>query len=151
MLDALVFFYLIVPLVHLIHETGHVVMAKLYHVKGTKIRIGIGPKVMESTLFDTNFRIHIIPFLGGYSTNDSEKELSPKATVWISAGGPMFNFISIIFLFPFLTSFEFSYHYLFFLYSLWIGGVNLLPFKLFDKKSDGWQIAASLITLIRTR
>jgi hypothetical protein len=29
MLDTLMFFYLVVPLVHLIHEAGHVSMAKL--------------------------------------------------------------------------------------------------------------------------
>ncbi|WP_342515719.1 hypothetical protein [Sutcliffiella sp. FSL R7-0096] len=35
MLDILLFIFLIVPLVHFIHESGHVFMARIYGVKGT--------------------------------------------------------------------------------------------------------------------
>ncbi|QFT90508.1 Peptidase family M50 [Bacillus sp. THAF10] len=151
MLDTIVFFYIIVPLVHLIHEVGHVVMAKLHHVKGAEISIGIGPKVIESTIFGTSIRIHIIPFIGGYSTNSVDGELSPKVIAWISAGGPIFNLISIMIVLPFWSEPAFSFPTLFILFSLWIGLGNLLPYKLAGKQSDGWQLTASIIKLVKTR
>ncbi|MCG1021696.1 site-2 protease family protein [Sutcliffiella horikoshii] len=145
MLDTLMFFYLVVPLVHLIHEAGHVSMAKLYKVKNTEIGIGVGPKILDFYFKGTRIQLNIIPFLGGYSTNAHTGKLSKKEIALISFGGPLFNLLSIVLMLPFWTPFQFSFSALFVYFSLWIGIVNLIPFKLGEKRSDGWQIASSLI------
>ncbi len=149
MWDILFFFFIVVPLVHLIHESGHVLVAKLFRVSGTQIVIGVGRSIGNITISDTIIKCNLIPFLGGYSTNDKEGHLTYGQQACISIGGPMLNFLSIIVVLPFLNVFT---HFLidFFIYfSLWIGIVNLIPFKVGDKKSDGWQIAASVIKLVR--
>lgn len=151
MLDTLMFFYLVVPLVHLIHEAGHVGVAKLYKVKNTVIGIGVGPKVLDFCFKGTRIQVNIIPFLGGYSSNDHAGKLSAKETALISFGGPVFNLLSILLVLPFWTPFHFSFSALFVYFSLWIGIVNLIPFKLGEKRSDGWQIASSLIGIVKNR
>jgi len=151
MFDTLLFFYVVVPLVHLIHEAGHVSMAKIHKVKKTEIGIGIGPKIADFNFKGTQIRINIIPFLGGYSSNDLTRELSHKEIAWISIGGPLFNLFSILLVLPFWTPFQFSFSALFVYFSLWIGIVNLIPFKLGEKCSDGWQVASSLIKLVKNR
>jgi hypothetical protein len=151
MLDIFIFFFVIVPLVHLIHEAGHVFMAKLYDVKGTQIVIGAGPKIFETRIAGTGIRLNCILFLGAYSTNMEEGKLSYNEVVWISAGGPIFNILSIGLVLPFWNPFYFSLLNLFFYFSLWIGIVNLIPFKVGTRKSDGWQIAASVIKLVKMR
>lgn len=151
MLDTLMFFYLVVPLVHLIHEAGHVSMAKLLKVRNTKIEIGVGPKVFHFFFKGTQIRMNIIPFFGGYSSNEENGELSPKKIAWISFGGPLFTLLSILLVLPFWTPYQFSFSALFVYFSLWIGIVNLIPFKLGGKCSDGWQIASSLIKLVKNR
>jgi len=151
MLDTLLFFYLVVPLVHLIHEAGHVCMAKLHKVKNTEIGIGVGPKIFDFYFKGTKIQLNIIPFLGGYSSNDQAGKLSHKEIALISFGGPLFTLLSIVFFLPFWTPFQFSFSALFVYFSLWIGIVNLIPFKIGEKQSDGWQIASSLIQLVKNR
>ncbi|KMJ58889.1 hypothetical protein AB685_07370 [Bacillus sp. LL01] len=149
MLDTLMFFYLVVPLVHLIHEAGHVSLAKLHKVNNTQIEIGIGPKLIQFSFRGTSVRINIIPFLGGHSTNDTQGELPHRKVAWISLGGPLFNLVSVLLVIPFWTPYQFSFSTLFILFSLWIGIVNLIPFKLGEKRSDGWQIVAAIIKLVK--
>jgi hypothetical protein len=151
MLDILLFLFLIVPLVHFIHESGHVFMARIYGVKGTRIVIGAGPKLGDLTIWGAGIRLNMVPFLGAHSTNSDAGQLTYDKIAWISSGGPIFNILSIMFVLPFWNSLYFSLTTLFIYFSLWIGLVNLIPFKIGHKKSDGWQIANSIIKLVKTR
>ncbi len=47
------------------HELGHFLFCKLFHIRTPSFSIGIGPKLIEKKIGDTNFALSAIP-LGGY-------------------------------------------------------------------------------------
>ena len=151
MWEILLFFLFIVPAVHLIHELGHVLLAKQFGIKETEIVLGIGPEWFRFSCAAIRFRVHYLVFLGGYSTNSREGVLSPEKVAFISLGGPLFNIASILLALPLLSEYDFLLFHLFILFSSWIGLVNLIPFKMGNRRSDGWQIATSLYRLVKIR
>lgn len=151
MWEIFLFFFIIVPLVHLIHELGHVLVAKLFKVSQLKIVIGKGPELFRFSFAGIKLYAHYILFLGGYSTNEQEGNLSPAKIALIALGGPFFNIMSLILFFPFLPYAPTTVFYLFFFFSCWIGFINLIPFKIGDKKSDGWQALTALFIILKSR
>lgn len=151
MWEILLFFLFIVPAVHLIHEMGHVLFAKLFGIKETEIVLGIGPEWFHFSHASIRYRVHYLVFLGGYSTNSREGVLSPEKVAFISLGGPLFNIASIFLVLPLLSEYDLLLLHLFILFSSWVGLVNLIPFKMGNRRSDGWQIATSLYRLVKIR
>ncbi|WP_169864790.1 site-2 protease family protein [Sutcliffiella halmapala] len=153
MWDIFLFLFVVVPVVHLIHELGHVLVAKIYNVTQPKIVLGMGPELFRFTLFGINLNVNYIVFLGGYSTttNEKDEELSAGKVAFISLGGPLFNIVSIILMLPFLANQPLIMVNMFFFFSCWIGFVNLIPFKIGEKKSDGWQVITSLYNLAKSK
>jgi regulator of sigma E protease len=49
----------------LVHELGHFVFAKLFHVKVLRFSLGFGPRIIGFTLGETEYRLSALP-LGGY-------------------------------------------------------------------------------------
>ncbi|MFI5078113.1 MAG: RIP metalloprotease RseP, partial [Vicinamibacteria bacterium] len=49
----------------LVHEMGHFVFAKLFHVKVLRFSLGFGPRIIGVTFGETEYRLSAIP-LGGY-------------------------------------------------------------------------------------
>jgi regulator of sigma E protease len=49
----------------LVHELGHFVFAKLFHVKVLRFSLGFGPRIVGITYGETEYRLSAIP-LGGY-------------------------------------------------------------------------------------
>ena len=49
----------------LVHELGHFVFAKLFHVKVLRFSLGFGPRIVGVTFGETEYRLSAIP-LGGY-------------------------------------------------------------------------------------
>lgn len=149
--EILLFFLFIVPAVHLIHEMGHVLFAKLFGIKETEIVLGIGPELFHFSHASIRYRVHSLIFLGGYSTNSKEGVLSPEKVAFISLGGPLCNIASILLALPLLSEYDLLLLHLFILFSSWVGLVNLIPFKLGNRRSDGWQIVTSLYRLVKIR
>jgi len=49
----------------LVHELGHFVFAKLFHVKVLRFSLGFGPRIVGVTFGETEYRLSAVP-LGGY-------------------------------------------------------------------------------------
>ncbi|MBN2621140.1 site-2 protease family protein, partial [candidate division WOR-3 bacterium] len=62
-----------------IHEFGHFIMAKLFHIPVEKFSIGYGPPIIRKKIGETDFRIAYFP-LGGYvkMTGEDEGEIIQK-------------------------------------------------------------------------
>lgn len=62
-----------------IHEFGHFIMAKLFHIPVEKFSIGYGPAIIRKKIGETDFRIAYFP-LGGYvkMRGDDEGEVIKK-------------------------------------------------------------------------
>ena len=113
--------YLVLPFVLLlafcitIHEFGHFLMAKLFHIPVEKFSIGFGPPLFRKKIGETDFRIAYFP-LGGYvkmageeegkilkTEKESEKPNTPDfydapvySRILVMFAGPLFNITSAI-------------------------------------------------------
>ncbi len=108
-----------------VHELGHFLVAKMLGVKVLKFSLGFGPKIIGTTVGETEYRLSALP-LGGYvkmlgeepgeELEESEKKRAFNfQPVWKKAlivfFGPLFNlcFAGFIFMFIFLSGIPVSY------------------------------------------
>lgn len=95
---AILFFGLVIT----VHEFGHFIFAKLFHVKVHKFAIGMGPKLFGFQKGETQYSLRALP-IGGYVIMEGEDEDSSdenalsKKPIWqraiITAAGAIFNLI----------------------------------------------------------
>lgn len=112
MIYVLAFLAILGPLV-VVHELGHLVLAKIFNVKAEAFSIGFGPILLRKMWGETEFRFSVIP-LGGYVKLLGEEpgvELPPEMTkralcnaarwkkFFIFFAGPFFNFLFAIIVF----------------------------------------------------
>ena len=119
-------------LIVLIHETGHLIAARMCGVKVEAFSVGMGPILLHKTIKDTDYRLSLIP-LGGYCEMKGEKAFSealesnakeitgepdslygvhPLKRAFIAFMGPFFNVIFAFF--AFIISLILQVHSLFF-------------------------------------
>ena len=137
-------FFVVLPLVSLIHEAGHIVAAKLMGAKKIKLSIGSG---------DVWFRFGILEvrkyyFLYGFCHYESLKYRNRYSHIFIFSGGFIFNsaFAIIVFclihfgvLKPSIISYQFiyfSFYYIFF---------DLLPMPYPNGKYSDGKIMIDLL------
>ena len=101
-----------------VHELGHFLAAKAFHVKVNEFAIGMGPALLKRQRGETLYTLRALP-IGGYCAMEGEDEESPDAraftrqTRWkrliILAAGSFMNFLAgfliVIFLFISAESF----------------------------------------------
>lgn len=95
---AYVFMFLVLSLLILIHEMGHLIGAKLVRIPISQFSIGFGPKLWGVSVGGTQYRLSAIP-LGGYvlpETADPAEfnRLPLRARVLFSLAGPMGNLLA---------------------------------------------------------
>jgi len=112
-MNSVVSFIIVLGLLIFVHEFGHFICAKLFHVKVLKFSLGFGPKLFGRQHGETEYLISALP-LGGYvkmlgenpteevAPDDAVRSFSGKP-VWqrflIVAGGPVFNLLFSVILF----------------------------------------------------
>ncbi len=70
-LVAILFFGLIIA----IHELGHFLTAKLFHVKVNEFSLGMGPAIFKKQKGETKYAVRCLP-IGGYVSMEGEDETS---------------------------------------------------------------------------
>ncbi len=115
-------FILVLGVLIFVHELGHFLFAKLFHVKVLRFSLGFGPKMFGKTVGETEYVISLFP-LGGYvkmvgqgdiGIDQVDEDMVDRAyshkPVWqrffIILAGPMFNLLLPVLLFFFLFSFQ---------------------------------------------
>lgn len=139
----------IVPITNLLHELGHIVMARLLKADHAILELGMGSELLSFSCFNTHIKIRTIFFVGAMSTNESDIELSYLKKALIAIGGPLSNTILVLCLIQF-DPFSQLFH-LMVLFNIWVALFNLIPFKLGQKRSDGYQFIQMLFYAITKR
>jgi len=133
-----IFLAYIIPLffIILIHELGHLIVAKLCKVGVEIYSIGFGKKLLCFQYKGTDYRISLIPF-GGYCRLEGEMKPSKSSTafsnkryclkLFVSLAGCIANIITG-FIALYLTKSLYLFGYL----SIWLGLTNLLPIPALD-------------------
>ena len=117
-----------IGIIVLIHEFGHYFVARFCGVGVETFSVGLGPRILSTTIAGTEFRLSAIP-LGGYcrmkgnrefseAVNEKKRYLDPiegsyySAAWWkrvlILLGGPFFNVLMAIILYTSLFSIGYS-------------------------------------------
>ncbi|MBW2961632.1 site-2 protease family protein [Mesonia aestuariivivens] len=130
-------FFIILPLVSLFHEFGHVIISKLLGAKNVKIIIGSGKKLVTTKFFE----IRKYYFYYGFCYFENIDDESRWRNLFIYSGGLLGNIISsylAIYLIAneYLEETIFTYQFLYF--SLYYVFFSLLPMSYPDGNySDG--------------
>jgi regulator of sigma E protease len=90
--------FVLISLLILIHELGHLIAAKLLHIPIERFSIGFGPKLWSWGKGTTEYRVSALP-IGGYVLPKIEDEddfflISPRRRIAFALGGPMANLLS---------------------------------------------------------
>lgn len=78
LLTILMLMLVVVP-----HEFGHLITAKLFKIKVNEFAVGMGPLVIQRELGGTDYSLRAIP-LGGYCAMKAENESSPDDDAFIN-------------------------------------------------------------------
>ena len=86
---------LVFGVIIMLHESGHFLFAKLFHVKVEEFSFGMGPKLWSRIKRDTQYTIRAFP-IGGYVAMEGEDDAGSGAVVRekiVSAaeGGPLYE------------------------------------------------------------
>src|SRR5690625_964666 len=137
-LFLLIFF--IAPVSLLFHEIGHAIGAKWMKVATIRITIGIGKTMWEGSLLNIQITIKKVFVFNSFTAMIGERPLQNKEKVFISLMGPIFSGILAFLLYLIYIAVPMSTIYLFYLFNLWLVVINLFPFKIGQKQSDGYTI-----------
>ncbi|MDF0728079.1 site-2 protease family protein [Cytobacillus sp. S13-E01] len=137
------FLLLAAPISNLLHEIGHILVARFFQVRGTQISLGIGPKLFGLKVGGTFLEINLVYFIGAFSKNDSSLEISDFKKAMIAVGGPVMNIVIAVVMMR-IYEIENMLVSLTIFYNIWLGIMNLLPYKFIGKASDGWVFLSSL-------
>ncbi|TLS37671.1 site-2 protease family protein [Pseudalkalibacillus caeni] len=145
-LEAIWFMLFVVPATIFLHETGHLIVAKVLKIKGLRMVLGTGPLLIEKNTLDVAVEIRLLYFAGGYSTTHSKGSIHKWKQGLISIGGPLINLFFCYGLMQWLDSRATnSFLQLLFLFNLWVGIINLIPFRIKGKESDGWNFIKNVL------
>lgn len=73
MISSIVWVVIFISILIIIHEFGHLVVAKLAHIPVEVFSIGFGPIILKKKLGETEYRLSLVP-LGGFIKMTGEEE-----------------------------------------------------------------------------
>lgn len=148
MLVFVFFLFVTVPVVNFLHELGHVFTSRIFGMTNTVLHLGTGPCLFRFQIVGIEINIHLVFFIGALSFSEYDEELQEWKRGIISIGGPLLNVM--IALISLLLDVNENFHWeLFILFNLWVGIVNMIPFKMKEKHSDGYLFIQTMYRQIK--
>ncbi|MCD5323054.1 MULTISPECIES: site-2 protease family protein [Pontibacillus] len=141
--------FLIAPLCLLLHECGHALLARSAGAERVEVFLGVGPAYQMQV--HPSFSIHIasLYFLGAMASYDKQDVFKPGERIAISLGGPLFSLGGAVLSWGSYLYFPHPILSFMIIFNLWLFAVNLIPFKIRGKRSDGSLILQDLIGILR--
>lgn len=140
----LVFF--IAPISLLFHEIGHVMGAKWANASSIQLTIGVGNKLWAGSISNLQITVRSLFMINSFTSTTRKNPYQRKEKIMITMMGPLFSGLLAIIIygvyFIFIPS---QMMYIFFLFNLWLVFINVLPFKIGQKQSDGYIIYTLLL------
>lgn len=140
-------FYLILivgPFSILLHESGHAAAARV--VKADRITVSIGyGKLLSSAVFERfQLNVHMAYFLGGFARSERGIPYKSSEMIWIAVSGPIANGLFTCLLYFIYVIYPNAYIQLLCLFNLWLTVINIIPFRIKEKQTDGYTILEEL-------
>lgn len=145
--DIYLLLYLILiaaPLSIILHEFGHAFAASVVKADHISVSIGKGKRVHLFAFKKIQIIIHAIFFLGGLAESDRKIPYKSYEIVWISISGPIMSGIIAFLFYKVDEMYPSNYLQLFCWFNIWLAVVNIVPFKIKEKHTDGYTIINAL-------
>lgn len=145
----LLLFFIIAPFSLLFHELGHVIGARANHATSIRITIGTGKSLYQKRIGNVTMVIRHFFIVNSYTETYRDEPLKKFEEIIITIMGPLFSFIlSCLAYFLFVVLVHETFFYLLFLFNAWITIINLIPFRIGKRQSDGYTILKNVIKSI---
>lgn len=140
-------FFLIAPASLLFHEIGHVIGAKWVQATSIQLTLGMGKELWEGDVGNVTVTVRSLFIINSYTSTMRESPFQKKEKIIISLMGPIFSgVLALCFYGVYIIFIHESTIFIFFLFNLWLFFINLLPFRIGQKESDGYTICRLMIT-----
>ena len=136
---------IVAPIGTIIHETGHLIGAIIVKADRISISIGLGKKIGTYSFRNVTINIHTLFFLGGYVQSQRKASYETSEVVWITIFGPINNAVFAMIFYFMNEIYVHPYIQILFLFNLWLAVVNIIPFKIRGKQSDGYMILKAIL------
>lgn len=144
-----IFIVVMVPLSMFWHELGHLIGAKIVRATNIILTVGIGKPIFRRTFKNMTFVVRQFFFFHSLTETHREQSLSRKEVILITMMGPISSLVLSLLAYGFVSFVMPSLIvYLTFLFNLWIGFINLIPFKFNERRSDGYTIIEMMLKKI---
>lgn len=134
----LLLLFVVAPTGTIIHEGGHFLGAKLVGADYVTCVIGRGNTIFSFTKKNTSITFGLFFFITGSTESFRRKPYTNEEKAFITMCGPLNNLLFIIVFWFIFLMYSSEIMLLFVLYNGWMGIVNLIPFRIKDRKSDGY-------------
>lgn len=142
----LILVFIIAPLSLLFHEVGHLVGAALMGATSIRLTIGLGKPLWQATFANIQIIIRRFFLFNSVTSTVRTEPFTTREKIVITSMGPMFSAtLTIIAFIAYNVFVQTDILYLFFLFNLWLLVINLIPFKIGQKQSDGYTILKLII------
>lgn len=139
--QLLLWLIIIAPFSLFWHELGHVFGAKVINATHVTLTIGTGKPIVKRTRSNVTIVIRRLFFFNSSTATKEPYILSNRDKLIITSMGPIYSLVlSLLAYFCIVITMPHLSLYIVCLFNLWIGIINLIPFKINGKSSDGYTI-----------
>ncbi|MEC3884721.1 hypothetical protein GLW00_10365 [Halobacillus litoralis] len=136
----LLLIFLVAPISLFIHELGHLFPGRYFRADQSVLHLGRGKVIGRWRKSGVHVYIHLFFFQGAYSLNERKPPFKDREKAWISMGGPIFNTITAFILFLWFKDQGGDLLRIAFLFNTYLAIMNLIPFSIKGKDSDGYRL-----------
>ncbi|WP_373892688.1 site-2 protease family protein [Virgibacillus natechei] len=138
--------FIVAPLSSLLHETGHAAAARTVGADQITLSIGLGKRIKTIIFDNVQITFHAIFFLGGLAKSERLIPYKPWEIIWITLVGPLTNAFFALLFYILYGIYPNEYLQLLFLFNVWIAFINSIPFKIKERRSDGYLILQTIFS-----
>lgn len=140
-LQLFLYMIIIAPLSLFWHELGHVMGAKLAGASQVVLTIGVGRPIFERVYNNVTIIIRKLFIFNSFTETKRPDLLSNYDKIVITFMGPVSSLVlSLLAYFLYVLILPHLLLVVLCLFNLWIGVINLIPFKINERQSDGYTI-----------
>lgn len=151
LLLIIILIVIIAPFSLFIHEIGHVIGAKLMAATKILLTIGVGNILWSISFQNIDIYIRRVFIVNSFTSTVRDQPFTKKEKVFITFMGPLFSGVLAFISYGLYYSFSSNlYLYVLFLFNAWLVLINLLPFKIGQKQSDGYTILHIILQRLRS-
>ncbi len=138
--------FIIVPLGLFLHELGHGFFAFIRNVPSIHIGIGVGKEIFSFQMGRIHVHICLFFFIGAFASYSREEAFTYMDKILISLGGPLFSLAAYWLCWWGFITLQTNFLFTLMLFNGWLAFINLIPYKVRDKKSDGYTIIEAILS-----